>query len=749
MRKPEEIATAFSPTETLGGRLSFFLVGIGGAGMSALAGMLRHRGYRVRGSDSTASTATRQLEVDGLTVLIGHAPWDIDGNDAVIVSDAIDLANSPEVKRAKEVGAPVYRRSQLLGWLVRDRKVIAVTGTHGKTTTTGMIGAALRAAGVDPLIVVGAEVPEFGGSVIEGKGQFAVVEACEAYDGFHDLKPNWVVLTNLEPDHLDFHGTYERLKESTIRFIQRLPDDGALVYFEGDAGACDVAQAAKVPLVPYREPIASGMSTPGRHNALNARAAFELSKQIGIDEERALLGICAFRGAERRLQILRDGPIVVVDDYAHHPTEVEASIQALRERFPERRLVVVFQPHLYSRTSQLINEFAAALDRADYVVLTDIYPAREAPLPGVSSSRIAEKLTVPTDYIPSRHLLARHVARIAQPGDCIVGMGAGSISEFPPLLLQEIDRTGPIRVAVIYGGDSAEREVSLHSGLASYHALLERGYDAKLLDVTDRLLRSGDLQGLVGARHPDVAFLAVHGTHAEDGAIQGFLELLHIPYTGSGIQASAIAMDKALSKILLQQAGIRVPNGWKLLRGDAVPADAKVPLVVKPNAQGSTVGLSFVRDRNQLETAIERAFHYDNCILIEEWIEGMEISVPVLGDQALPPVEIVPQSGEYDFASKYIPGATEEICPARLPAEMLQEAERLALLSHHTLRCQGATRTDMMVRGDEIFVLEVNTLPGLTATSLLPKSAATAGISFADLVEWIVRDALDRYAKKE
>lgn len=775
MRKAAEIQSAFDTKDALNSKKSFFLVGIGGAGMSALARMLRHRGFQVRGTDSTRSPETDRLQAEGIEVHIGHSGEAIRPDDALVVTDAIDLAISPEVARAKELGIPMVRRSQALGWLLNDYKVIAVTGTHGKTTTTGMIGAGLKAAGMDPLIVVGASVPDFGGPVVEGKGAWAVVEACEAYDSFHDIDPDIVVLTNLELDHVDFHGDFENLKDSVKRFARRLDaakGGGTLLYCGDDPGSSSVGnelvhEDASFETVfysseeypEYEQPQVPELALPGEHNRLNARGAIMACVEAGADPRLAAEGVARFHGAERRLQVLQQGEITVIDDYAHHPSEIEASLKAVRERSGGGRLVVVYQPHLYSRTAGLIEAFADSLSHADLVVLTDIYPAREDPIAGVSSSRIAELVKKPHLYVPNRHLLPRKVAALAKPGDVIVGMGAGNIAEFAPALIQELQRTPPPsrngafghprrKVIVAYGGDSAEREVSLHSGREVYAALKRRGHDASLMDFTEAILSKGDLSRLVGSSRPDVVFLAVHGTHAEDGAIQGLLEMLHVPYTGSGIQASALAMNKDLTKQILQAKGTRVPQGVLLTRAGQ-PCPISAPAVVKPNAQGSTVGLTFVERQEELQAAIDKAFQYDSSVLVEEWVKGMEISVPVLGDRPLPPVEIAPKSGRYDFASKYLPGATEEIVPARLPAPILERVQEIALQSHRALGCEGATRTDMIVRDNtDPVVLEVNTLPGMTSTSLLPNSARAAGIAFDDLVEWILEDALSRDGTK-
>ncbi len=749
MRTKHEIEHDFAERDLLDSYTKFFLVGIGGAGMSAIALVLKERGFEVSGTDSTASPATEDLLCKGIDVHIGHTGSGISEVVALVLTDAIDLNTSPEVARARELGVPLFRRSQLLGWLLKGRKVIAVTGTHGKTTTTGLLSCGLIEAGIDPFVVAGAAVPQFGGPIVAGKGEYAVIEACEAYDSIRDYDPYIVVLTNLELDHVDFHGSYENLRDAMTAFVSRIPDGGKLVYCLDDDGAREVADLCWVPKTGYTlEDWEGDLYLPGDHNRLNAAGALAAAYLVA-DRELAKKGIQGFRGAERRLQLLLAGDVDVIDDYAHTPAEVEASISALKQKYPDRRLVVVYQPHLYSRTNGQFEAFAKALSLADQVVITDIYPAREAPMAGVSSSRIAELTSKPTVYVPCRHLLPQTVAKSAKKGDVVCGMGAGNISEFAPAFIKELERTNrkQIKVAVIYGGESAEREVSLHSGRCVYEALVSKGYDAKLVDVSELLLSKGDVSLFVGPDRPDAAFLAIHGTRAEDGALQGLLEMLHIPYTGPGIQASSISINKALTKQILSQAGLRVPKGQLLSRHDE-EVKINAPAIVKPNAQGSTVGLGYVEKDEDMSEAVRKAFQYDDAVLVEEWIQGIETSVPVLGDRPLLPVEIAPATGRYDFASKYVPGATEEIIPARVPEAVLKRLKEAALVAHQALGCEGATRTDIFICCDELIVLEVNTLPGMTKTSLLPNSAAAAGIPYEELVDWMTKDALKRYAQK-
>lgn len=754
MRTQAEIEERFTHGQPLEQARRFHLAGIGGAGMSALAKMLVHRGHAVAGSDASEGPALNALRDAGVQVRLGHSGEGLQEGDALVLSDAIGLEASPEVQRAAELDVPLYRRSQVLAWLLRDKQCICVAGTHGKTTTTGMIGAGLLAAEVSPTIVVGAEVPAWGGSVVEGEGRWAVIEACEAYDSLRDFNPYIVVLTNLEFDHSDFHASFEALVERFENFVGRIAHGGTLVFNGEDPDARQVADrfpGSKIDFsrmsLPF-EPI-----LPGEHNRANARAALAACELVTSDEARVREGIAGFAGAGRRLQELATvHGITIVDDYAHHPTEIAASLQALREKYPGRRLVLAYQPHLYSRTEQLLNQFASTLDGADFVVLTDIYPAREAPIPGISSARIAEQLQRPNRYVPSRRLVARALAREAVTGDVVVTMGAGNIEEVATELPAEIERqlrlaSGQLRVAVIFGGVSAEREVSIISGAAVARALEAKGHTVQRIDAGDRLLQ-GDAAWLRSADRPDAAFLAIHGSLAEDGALQGYLELAGIPYTGSSILASALAFDKLAAKRLFEEHGIPVACGIAVRDlNDPMLASMGMPVVVKPARQGSTVGLSFVRDAASLPLAVARALNYDSVVLVEEMIEGTEISVPVVVDRALLPVEIVspPEQG-YDFAAKYTPGVTQKVCPSGLAIELQERAQTLALRCHVALGCEGATRTDMIVtEGGEIVVLELNTLPGMTPTSLLATSAAAMGVSFEELSELMLQDAVRRH----
>ena len=301
-----------------------------------------------------------------------------------------------------------------------------------------------------------------------------------------------------------------------------------------------------------------------------------------------------------------------------------------------------------------------------------------------------------------------------------------------------------IKVAVLMGGTSAEREVSLSTGRQILNALDDAKYAVTPLDTSD----VPALLSALSTDRPEVAVIALHGRGGEDGTLQGLLDLLGIRYTGSGVLASALAMDKAMSKRVLAGVGVRMPQDVTLKRGEAMRAGTlPLPLIVKPNAQGSTIGMSVVREASQMDAATVLAFHYDDTVLVEQFITGTEITVPILGNdtlEVLPIVEIVPNGGFYDYKAKYTAGETDEIVPARISEAVAKEARRIATLCHRTLGCRGMSRTDMIVTAqNEIYTLEVNTIPGMTPTSLLPRSAEAAGFRFSQLLDKLIALALE------
>ena len=438
-------------------------VGIAGAGMSALAELFVLRGIKVTGCDAHPENAP-DLGRLGIAVESGHSPGHVASARAVVVTSAM-AKNHPEIARARELGLPVVRRAEALGEATAGSSLIGVAGTHGKSTTTVMTTEALAAAGLDPTGYVGARVTSWRGNLRPGSAERFVVEADEYDRSFLALTPTVAVVTNLEADHLDIYTDLADLKTAFEQFVRRAR---YVVLCADDSGANALATPPSAEVIRYglRSPDARlhatalrrarlgtaftvmydgealgdvELAVPGEHNVLNALAALAVGLAFGLEVPAMAPGLAAFRGVERRFQLLGevDGALVV-DDYAHHPTEVRATIEAARGAAPDRRLVVAFQPHLFSRTRDFAREFAESLLLADVVYLADIYPAREQPLPGITSDLIADIMAAQGRAPLWRGTvsdLAPAIGAALRPGDLVITMGAGDVTRVGPLLL--------------------------------------------------------------------------------------------------------------------------------------------------------------------------------------------------------------------------------------------------------------------------------------------------------------------------
>ena len=393
------------------------LVGVAGAGMRGLAKLLTEDGYRVSGCDAGGAGGMGELTDLGVELTAGHDPEHVELADLVVYSAAVP-EEAPELTAARSSGVPVLKRARALGAFLSDRLVVGISGTHGKTTITAMTGIVCEAGGLEPMVVVGGRVDRWNGFAHTGGGEIAIVEADEYDRSFLQLDPSLAVVSSLEPEHLDIYGSLDALREAYAQFAAPAVARHGVLYCEDEPGARELGRelgsdlsygfsedaAYRVLTLPEKDGGNGGqrcrleyphgafefkLAAPGRHNVQNAASALAVALRLGADPDDVRAGLVGFEGVARRLQILADrNGIAVVDDYAHHPTEVRASIQALRERFGGRRLVIVFQPHLYSRTRDFANEFAAELAAADAAYVLPIYPSRERPIEGVTASLI-------------------------------------------------------------------------------------------------------------------------------------------------------------------------------------------------------------------------------------------------------------------------------------------------------------------------------------------------------------------------
>ena len=460
----------------LGRTRRIHFVGIGGIGMSGIAELLANLGYEVSGSDARASDVTARLEGLGVRIATGHDAAHVGDADVVVVSSAISPEN-PEVAEARRRRIPVIPRAEMLAELMRLRYGIAVAGAHGKTTTTSMIALVFDRAGLDPTAVIGGRLSAFGSNARLGQGEYVVAEADESDRSFLKLSPSVAVITNIDREHMESYGTWQNLQDAFAEFANKEPFYGAVVVCADDEAVRELLPRLSRRVITYaldrpadivgtemqlaafgstctvQARHADGTVTelgrmrlrvPGRHNVLNALAAVAVSMEVGISFPRIAAALEEFSGAERRFQTRGEADgVLVVDDYGHHPTEIAAVLAAARAGI-DRRIIAVFQPHRYSRTAQLLDEFGPAFRGADHVVLTEIYAAGEEPIPGITAEALAASLrrsaSVPVDLVPRLDDVPAAVAALARPGDLVITLGAGSIGSIGERVLDAIRR---------------------------------------------------------------------------------------------------------------------------------------------------------------------------------------------------------------------------------------------------------------------------------------------------------------------
>jgi len=440
-------------------------VGIGGSGMSGIAEVLLNLGYQVQGSDARASTVTQRLAGLGAHISIGHAAANIAGADVVVASGAVPRDN-PEIAAALARRIPVVARAEMLAELMRFRYSIAVAGTHGKTTTTSLIASILSEGGEDPTYVIGGRLKSGASNARLGAGRYLVAEADESDASFTHLQPLIAIVTNIDNDHLFTHGgDFGLLKQSFLDFLHNLPFYGLAVLCADDQHVGSIVQEVGRPILSYglsagadvralrlsaaglqtrfevaraqRPPLAVTLNLPGVHNVRNALAAIAVATELGIDDQAMLRALGGFQGIDRRLQHIGDvltavGRVSIIDDYGHHPTEIAATLEAVRQGYPGRRVLLAFQPHRYTRTHDLIDDFGRSLSLADVLCVTEVYAAGEAPIAGADGRAICRAVRsrgqLEPLFVEKVEALGAALKELIRGGDVIVAMGAGNIS---------------------------------------------------------------------------------------------------------------------------------------------------------------------------------------------------------------------------------------------------------------------------------------------------------------------------------
>lgn len=434
-------------------------IGVGGIGMSGLAEILRTLEFDVSGSDLKDGENTRNLRRIGVRIDVGHSPGNVHGADVVVYSSAIRPDN-PEIREAHLLGTPVIPRAEMLAELMRVKYGVAIAGSHGKTTTTSLVATVLRAAGLDPTVVVGGRMAALGSNARLGAGDLLVAEADESDGSFLRLTPTIAAVTNIDPEHLDFYGTHEALKQAFQQFVEKTPFYGLAVLCldhpdvqdllpviqrrhvtygisaQADYSARNVTyQGIATTFMAFRrgEPLGEfTVRMPGQHNVLNTLAAIAIADELEVPLDVMKESLATFHGVARRFSVIDVvNQVTLIDDYGHHPAEIKATLDAARRAY-DQRIIVAFQPHRYTRTHQLFEDFTRAFNIADVVFVTDIYPAGEKPIANITSERLSEAMRAHghhhVRYAPDRAELCSEIAGLARPGDVVIALGAGDIN---------------------------------------------------------------------------------------------------------------------------------------------------------------------------------------------------------------------------------------------------------------------------------------------------------------------------------
>lgn len=815
-------------------------IGIGGIGMSGLAKMVIQRGgSTISGSDKALeqSYTLSNLEEKGSKLFSDHHEDNVEASTTrVIYSTDISLSN-PEIIAAKKRNIPIQHRSELLGELMLGMKPLLVSGTHGKTTVSSLLSHVLTyAAKVDPKFstpsyAVGGLIKNYGtNSHFSSSAEYFVAEADESDGTCLQYDPYAAILTNIDTDHLSHFGTIENIEKTLSDFCRKVVNPHKWLFVSRDCPRirAEIKRGAIVSPVTYgmREDndfvvenirvqeagtffdirtesgsIYKSIFIPlyGQHNAVNATAVFALALQIGIDPKIIYDAYRSFQGVKRRLDRLYTGKneIIIFDDYAHHPTEIRATLQAIRAAFQPKRIVAIFQPHRPSRIKYIAEEFDGAFKDADLVFLMNLYLASED---GQHVDAINQMVT---NIVEKSHLgkeiialdsneLEKNILKHIRPGDVLLFMGAGDVSAQARHFAASLDtqQIQKYKVALFYGGMNSENKISRISAESIWNNINRDMFDVQaVLIETDgvwhlshgvthkKLLPCGEEKNetVPSKRIPldvmkvvldcDIAFPIIHGPYGEDGTIQGLFEIIGLPYVGSDHVSSGIAMDKELSKLIVANVGCPVVPSitimkWQWLSDRAHCIDMlsrmefSFPVFIKPVHLGSSVGIRKLESYDLLEKTFDELFELDTKLLVEQGLTDFrEIEFAPRGNnfpQIPVPGEIFSHGKVYDYQAKYGSDAFLQTAAADLPEEILNEGRQYAKKAFQALGLSGLTRIDFFLNHDGTWYFnEANPIPGFTPISLYPSIWKKSGLSYTDLITSLIFFGFEKFREKQ
>jgi UDP-N-acetylmuramate--alanine ligase len=758
--------------------MKYHFIGIGGIGMSALARILRQKGAAVQGSDPVASYVTDDLNEVGIEIFSIHHEKNVQSASTVIYGSAIK-PHHPEYSAAINQEVPLLHRSELLAQLMVGHDSLLVAGTHGKTTTSTLLAHVLMEAKLDPTFALGGIALNSLTNGRLGQGRFFVAEADESDGTFLNYQGFGGIITNIEEDHLDYWKTREALIEGFKDFAKKISthlwwcrDDAILAHlnlpgksygFSPDADLQIIRWSQKGWNLTFDLKNHAGIEIPliGKHNVLNAAAVFGLCLELGLSETVIRDAFKSFKGVKRRMELKGDScGITILDDYAHHPTEIKTTLEGLRTAAGERRVIAVFQPHRYTRFKDCWNGFLDAFESADAVFVTDVYAAGETPIEGITSQRFIEELK-------QRAVIVQDLQSFLRPHDVVVTLGAGDITYLGPEIAQWSIK--PFQMVIIHGGKSAEHEVALLSSKMMTGAMNPDYYqiDKWTISKEGEWIHDNKKHSLPEVvshlQTCDLVFPILHGPFGEDGMIQGFLETLGLPYVGCDFRSAAVTMDKAWTKRIAATHGVKIARFVEFSIQDWIKTPDTVrenilkefqfPFYIKAIHLGSTFGVHRVKTVSQIDEAINHISKLDYGFLVEEEMKGREMEFGFIGDHIVDvsdAAEVIKSEDVHTYENKYLASGNPSIPKIPLPSAVLQQGRQIAETVYRAVGCSGLARIDFFLDPDGTWILnEVNPMPGFTPMSVYPAIWKAEGLTITEVADRVIIASLHRYRRQQ
>ncbi len=753
--------------------MEYHFLGIAGVGISALAQICLEKGFQVEGSDRCANEYTEILQKKGAKIYKEAEALLGEKQKTVIYGSAIQKSH-PHLIEARKKGYPTFHRAEFLASLMGGYDSILVAGTHGKTSVSSLLTWVFCQLNLDPTYVLGGKLKQKESNAKLGKGRYFIAEADESDGTFLKLPCKAAIITNLEEDHLEFWGSYEKLEEAFSRFFLKAnpkytvfgyhPNLVKLAPFGFSLGYDEKAhffihnfseKEGRLCLdISFEKRLFSSIEAPlmGKHNGENVAFVFALCFLLGLPEDKVKEAIKTFPGVSRRLEHKVDTQyITLFDDYAHHPTEIKATLSAVKKAYYPRRVVAIFEPHRYTRFQALEEDFFLSLQEADYTLITDLFSAGQKKPKGWN---LAKKVQEKGFTYLAKKDLTKKLASYLEPYDVVVLLNAGELSSFSGSFIKEVfPKIRPWKVGVCFGGKSKEHEISCNTASFFLENVQKLGFSTQSFFVSKEGKWSPNatfspkiLQELLSC---DIVIPAFHGPYGEDGMMQGFLETLGLPYVGASYKGSSLCMHKGWIKSVVEKEGIFTAKyvsfskvSWEEKKDvflDKIEKELLFPLWVKGAHLGSSLGVFPVKSLSEVKEAIETVFTMDDALVVEEHFEGKIVEFAVMG---LEKTEVslggeVLHGGEfYSYEKKYGKEPMLTKVPARIPHEWMEKGRELAKKIYEIANLKGLARIDFFVDDwGKFCFLEVNPFPGFTSISLFPLLWKERGFTSEELIK--------------